>query len=311
MNTNEKFSFADISIELNGLSIKGGPNKKFNEDGFAFKYDPTNAMIMVVDGGTQVEQIPTLKEISGGKYIRDKAIEFASQSNSDTNPLDTAHEINRKLGNNISQFHPSISFKPDSLNTPYGSLGIASINNSTVSTANAGDVFILGIKKDNVQVLLTKDGVFKKDQQTLKTAADLAAKYRISVREVMELRDKDPRFEAVMDEMYKTVKMGNSGEIRRLSGAPNFDVTYQTSIPIALLSKLYLFSDGAIPHTLDIHTSEGQQKFCSIIEEKGIDGLYQTVVNSADSDPDFNKYPRFRHIDDFTIVELIFNSIIH
>ena len=298
----EIFKIGSYTMEITVLSQKG--SAKNNEDGYFVKHDFENILCMVVDGGTQVEEVPTLKDTTGGKFIAQTTVQIAEKVNIKNTPQNIIKELNTQLGDIISKQHPSISYSPDSLNTPYGSIAAVTINSNSVSVANAGDVSVLALNSDGQVEILTIDDVFQKDQSTLKTATNLAHKYGLSVREVMENRSNDNRYRPVLEEMYKTVKMGNSGEIRRITGAPNFEITAQTSRPFSNISRLYIFSDGAIPFDQDLQTKSGREYFCKLAYEGGLESLYERVVANATEDPDFNKHPRFKFLDDFTIIEI-------
>jgi hypothetical protein len=112
------------------------------------------------------------------------------------------------------------------------------------------------------------------------------------------------RFHEIVEEMYETLRQGNTGEIRRITGAPNFDVTASVSQKLGDIKAILLFSDGALPPGLDITTSKGLQDLTYIIDAQGLDGLNAEILKRLADDQDFEKFPRFGHVDDLTIVKV-------
>lgn len=190
------------------------------------------------------------------------------------------------------------------MNTPYA--GIAGIKVDTqkniLEVANAGDVQVISVSKDGKASLLTVDDMSPKVKKTLAKAAEVARLHGVSVRYIMENLS-DVRFKAVVEEMYETMRMINRGEIPQITGSPNLR-THQQQFALDNVGYLLIFTDGAVPVDIDIHSEKGLAEFVEIIEERGLEGLYQRVVEAANRDSEFNRYPRFRHLDDRLVIRL-------
>ena len=299
------------TITIEGLSRIGTAYvgiKKANEDGCIAIMDNTSLQLIVVDGGTQVEKVATLdaQRITGGKYIAMKVEEFGQWLNPSAHPAENLRALNVAIGNDIAKHHPDITYTKYSRNIPYGSIAAIKIDvgNNTLEVANAGDVFAIIVDSNRIASLLTIDDVHEKDQQTFAVAKRLAKQYGVTFRYAMQERTNDRRFHEIVEEMYETLRQGNTGEIRRITGAPNFDVTASVSQQLGDIKAILLFSDGALPPGLDVTTSEGLQDLTHIVDAQGLDGLNAEILKRIADDQDFEKFPRFGHLDDLTIVNI-------
>lgn len=298
----------DKSVEVKALTHIGGPNKRFNEDACAVITDGKSLQVFVVDGGTQVEQVASLGEVSGGKYIADQVVNFSGILKSNKSAADNLKELNKEMIAETGKNHADIQYGEDSKSAPYGSIATVKIDpeNNAVEVANAGDVFVVAVDKTGKTTLVSKDDVHEYDQKTFEKARELACQHGVSVRDAMEKRDKDERFRPIIDQMLVTMSAGNTGKVKRIlgGGALDFDISHQTELNLDQIKSLLIFSDGAIPIGISIHTREGQEEFVKLVQEKGLDGLYKEIENAASKDPNFEKHPRFRDIDDCLVVRI-------
>lgn len=303
----KEFRTSHKTIIIKGITCIGGPNKKFNEDGFSIISTSSALQIFLVDGGTQIEPVESLGELSGGKYIAEKAIEFSKELDPSELIVKNLKLLNAFIGKDIARYHQDIVFSKNSLNTPYGSIVGIKIDtvSSIVEIANAGDAFCLAILKDRKFKLLTKDNVYLTDQETLRIAKEVARLHGVSVKDVLEKKSSDFRFRSVVENMEKEMRQIASSRQQRITGSGKFEVVADKRLDLQALGKLLVFSDGAVNCLVNIRTREGRKRFAKIVEENGIEGLYQKVVSASRNDPDFEKCPRFRNLDDFTILEII------
>lgn len=299
------------TLRLQGLSRIGesySGTKKATEDGSVVVQRDDVLQAIVVDGGTQVDRLESLDNlgITGGYFIKSQVEALGQSINPAISIARNLHGINRAIGDHMRTEHPDVTYEEHSHNVPYGSItGIKiDLKNNTLEVANAGDVFIVTVTSDNIPTLLSMDDVREKDQQTFATTKRLAQEHGVTFRYAMQNRTKDERFHAVVDEMFETMRRGNTGEIRRITGAPNFDVTSSTIVPLEDVQSVILFTDGAIPGGINIDTPDGLREWWEIIQEKGIDGLNEEVVQRAASDPEFEKYPRFGNVDDLMLLQI-------
>lgn len=218
-------------------------------------------------------------------------------------------KLNRNIGHDESKNHPEITHSENSKNVPYGSIAGIKIDaeKNSIEVANAGDVHVVSVDNAGRAILLTVDEVYLKDQRTLKKATKVARAHEVTPRYVMEHLD-DPRFRSVVEEMYETMRLGNTGEIPRITGSSVFKVREKREL-FNKVKQLIIFTDGAIPINLDIHSPEGLQKFLSILENQGLEGLKEDIERAAKQDPDFEKHSRIRHIDDALIIKLEFQGL--
>ncbi|OGH12337.1 MAG: hypothetical protein A2857_03430 [Candidatus Levybacteria bacterium RIFCSPHIGHO2_01_FULL_36_15] len=102
------------------------------------------------------------------------------------------------------------------------------------------------------------------------------------------------------------MRAGNTGKVKRIlgGGALDFGVSSQTQLDLSQVKSLLIFTDGAVPGNVDIHTPEGQEKFIEMVKEKGLEGMHEGTADVAKKDPNFEKHPRFRDIDDSLMVRV-------
>lgn len=299
------------TLKLQGLSRIGesyAGTKKATEDGSVVIKGDDLLQAIVVDGGTQVDRLESLDNlgITGGYFIRSQVEELGQHINPALSIARNLHGMNHSIGDHMRTEHPDVTYEEHSHNTPYGSVAGIKIDlkNNTLEVANAGDVFVVTITPDGFPALLSMDDVWEKDQQTFETARRLAKEHGVTFRYAMQNRTTDERFHAVVDEMFETMRRGNTGEIRRITGSPNFDVTSSTIVPLDNIQSVILFTDGAIPGGINMDTPEGLREWWKIIQEKGIDRLNEEIMQRALDDPDFEKYPRFGNVDDLMLLQL-------
>ena len=304
----KKIEFGDKLVIIEAMTRIGGPNKKANEDGFVAISDGENLQIILVDGGTQIAKVESLDKegLSGGKYISNKVEEYGSTLDTQASVVTNLRRRNQFIGEDEKRNHPEITHTEESMNIPYGSIAAVKFDskNHRLEVANAGDAYVVTIDSSGKATLRTVDDVYKKDQQTFATAKKVAEQYGLTVRQVMEQIGKDPRTQPVLEEEYECMRQGNKGDIRRITGASNFDVTSSVVISTDIVKQVLLFSDGGVPGGIDIHTEKGLRQFVEIVNESGLEGLNTTIKQNAIADPNFNAHPRFRDIDDFSIVRI-------
>lgn len=297
-------------IILEGLSRKGLPyvgEKMVSEDGCVVIRNNKVLQTIVVDGGTQTEKVSTLDAmgLTGGRYITIMVEQFGRSLDPSLSVATNLKRLNAEIGEDIRAHHPSILYQEHARNTPYGSIAAVKIDtkNNTLEVANAGDVFVV-VDKNGGPQLLTVDDVYKKDQQTFTTARRLADKHGVSFRQAMQQRTTDPRFFEIVKEMQETMRQGNVGIIRRITGAPNFDVTSSVIIPLGNVQSVFLFTDGGVIPGTSVGTVEGQAAFLRSVESSGLQGLNEEIQRKMLGDPDYELYPRFGTVDDLMIFKI-------
>lgn len=148
-------------VKLKAVTHKGGPNKKFNEDGCSVIADSSNLQIFVIDGGTQLEQVKSLGDLSGGEHIKRQVIKFSKQLDPSVTSSDNLRILNQLVRDENSKSHPDIVYTPDSRNIPYGSIAGVKVDtkNKRIEISNAGNVFVVVIKADGEPELVSLDDV--------------------------------------------------------------------------------------------------------------------------------------------------------
>lgn len=307
----QELEVAGTRILLEGLSRIGSSYtgvKKASEDGCVVIRDKACLQMVVVDGGTQIERVPSLEVLglSGGKYISEKIEEYGRNVPASISVVRNLHAINRAIGTDIRAHHPEVTFQEDSYNVPYGSIAGVRIATAAqvLEVANAGDVYVVAEHRNGEVTMLSVDDVYWKDQQTFATTEKLARIYGLSFREAMQGRNNDTRLHPIVQEMQETMRLGNIGRIRRITGAPNFDVTSSMIIDLSDVASVYIFTDGALIPGVNIQSKEGLREFMDFIEHFRLEDLDLEITKRHSEDQAFEKYPRFGLIDDLMILKL-------
>lgn len=302
--------FGDRKVNLEAFSRKGlsyWREKKASEDACVVLRDDSNFQAIVVDGGTQIEKVSTLDEagLTGGRYIATKVEQFGAELDPAKSMAVNLRILNAKIGEDVKAHHPSVTYEEHSKNTPYGSVaGVRfDFQNGTLEVANAGDVFVIAVKKNRIPMILTVDDVYVEDQKSFAAARRLADKYGVPFRFAMQNRDKDPRFNEVARELEETMRQGNIGKIRRITGAPNFDVTSSVMVSLSEIENLYIFTDGGVPPGFTISERDGVYRFLDLVEQS-FEKLSEEIKKEMMNDPDYERYPRFGSLDDLMIIKI-------
>lgn len=311
ITVSQEIKIGEKSFSFEGLSRKGqiySGIKKNTEDGTVVLKNAKALTAIVVDGGTQVDHVQTLdaQELSGGTYIKNEVEKNGRTLSSEISVAENLRRLNQKIGEDMKREHPSVDYSEHSHNTPYGSIAGVKIDvlSKTLEVANAGDVFVVGVDNNLTPILLSTDDVYAKDQQTFSVTKKLAQEHGVTFRHAMQNRTTDERFRPIVDETFETMRRGNTGEIRRITGAPNFDVTSAHIFPLYDFSEIFLFTDGAVPGGIDIHEQQDLIAWYNIVKDQGLEGINQAALERASSDPDFDKYPRFGNVDDFMLIRI-------
>lgn len=293
----------EVAISVKVFTEKGG--KKPNEDGFAIISDEDCLQVIVVDGGTQPKQVGSFGLMTGGRYISQKVMELSAGLNPSAMVDANLRTLNGKIGEDVRANHHDVSYGSTSESTPYGSIAGVRIDSEadSLEVSNAGDVFVVAFDEQGQPLLLTIDDVRPYDEAAQRLARNLAEKYRVTVREVSENRGSDSRFKPMMDSMYKAMSAANSGVIPRITGSEVFK-THHRELSLGNIKEVLIFSDGAIPADIDITSVEGMKQLKAILDRGGMEELKKEIMDIFAGDPDFNKYPRFKDMDDLTVVQL-------
>lgn len=305
--TQRKIELDGYRIEVKAVTQIGGPNKKFNEDGGVVLSDGSSISVVVVDGGTQIEQVPSLGDLSGGAYIREKVEEYTPMQSPNDSPEKLLQSLNFMIGQDMRTNHPEIKFQQDSRNIPYGCIAAVRVDtkNNTVEIANAGDVSIVILDKLGNPRLVSHDSIYEYDQRSFAKAQELAKEHGITTREALEhaMGGTDVRFSPILDQMLETMKASNSGKIERIMGLDVFSV-HQAQFSLESIGSILVFTDGVVPAGIDVHSPQGLEEFTNLIKSGGFKGLLEERRKRAAADPNFEKNPRFRDIDDMLLVQI-------
>lgn len=303
--TQRKLELDGHKIEVKAVTHIGGPNKKFNEDGCSVITNGSSLQIFVVDGGTQVGQIPSLNEISGGQYVKKTVIDSSKSLDPSKSVEQNMYVLNTKLREDIEKNHPDIKYGKSAKNVPYGSIAGIFINaeSDILEIANAGDVSVVVLDKTKGPVILTQDDIHPFDQLVFQKVRQVAKSKGKSVREIMAGYVKDLSSSEILEQGLVTVRGRNTGEIPVITGSDVFRV-HTNRYSLSATNEIFIFTDGAIPIGVDIYTPQGLKEFVDFVKSGELTDLLEERKKRVAADPDFEKSPRFRDLDDMMLVQV-------
>ncbi len=303
----QEIRLPNITVQLEALTERGEGNT-VNEDGCVAVLHENSTYFLVVDGGTQMAEVPSLRGQTGGQYIRDQVLQHATKINHSSSTADVLMQINTAIAGDMKKNHADIEQTEFSDSVPYGSIVGVCVDSERglIEISNAGDAYAIGLHTDGSVRLLTIDHVHSRDQKVLEVASALATQYKCSVSEVLKNKKTDHRFSPVLGEMMESLRQFNTGEIPRINGGGKFRVD-TTAVPLVDMKQMVVCTDGAIPSDIDIHTTDGLYTFWELIEAGGIRAVVDHAKSIAQSDPNLEKFPRFKTIDNIMLVHLSFS----
>ena len=290
-----KLGTAKLSITTyKGTRFSGEP-KIFNEDGVILISRPSERVLVVVDGATQIEKVAALEAdgYTGGSFVS-RIVEKGG----DTLPENISSEdilkyLNKFLGEKMHARYPQLTA---GVRRPYGSIACVRQTANEIQIANAGDVGVIVEFNDGSCVLLSKDDVKEWDTRTFDEAKRLSLQHGVSVSFIMQNRN-EARFSSINSFMECSTNAGMTGEIRRIHGLDNFAVTKSCSISSLNVKRIFVYSDGAI--TPGFNPEDKEDLKCLVAQfSLRLSFLADDIRASRAHDPDMTKHQCFSWLDD-------------
>lgn len=256
----------------------------YNEDRFIINKD----FIMVIDGATSLEK-GSLKP-TGGCYLSNKIKKELPRLKG--NIVSRLDKISKDMYKELSSTS-SISVR----SLPSAGLAWVEFNNDEIITHTVGDCEITIITKDNEIIRIVIDDIIKLDDKAIDEMIKISKDKNISIKEARNL---------VNDTLIKHRMLMNTEDgysIYCPSDKPDFK--YSTNkFKVNEIKEIYLYSDGFSDAftTLNIYKSH-KDMFSKSLD---INKVTNKIVQVSFNDPLYNKYPRFKLIDDITVVKIVF-----
>lgn len=287
-------------MRVEKLSIQG--SNQWNED--AIVINEQVPLYGVIDGATSLKPFNGPNGETGGylaanlikNYIEDQVDSLMRST-----PLtEIVLQANALLKDSMIKHDVNVEQKEDLWTA---GLALIRIDEHHIEFVQVGDCMIVAKYKDGELRLITRDQVHHVDQLTMELWEDGIER---GIRSQKELR----QFVTPLILQNKQ-KMNTLEGYSVLSGEPEVKNYIETGkINRILLEELLIISDGLFfPKALTGDTSrdDSWELLINKIQEKGLKGYADWLINLEDTDPECQKYPRFKKSDDKTGIRIVFN----
>jgi len=256
----------------------------YNEDRFIIEKD----FIMVVDGATSLEK-SNLKPTSGCYLANKIKKRLPKLKGTIISRLDT---ISKEAYKEISK-NKEMSKKI----LPSAALTWIEFENDYLTVHTIGDCEATIITKSNEIIRIVVNDLIKLDDKAIDELINISKEKNITIKEAR------PLINDLLIKHRMMMNTPNGYSIYTPSSNPDFKYSCN-KFKIDELKEVYLYSDGFADAftTFDIYKSHKEMFSKSV----NIDKVIENIVKSAYSDPLYNKYPRFKLIDDITVVKIKF-----
>ena len=256
-----------------------------------------------MDGASGLGKNNTIEEnkTSAEWYVQFMLAEFEKEIQA--NPLEDIKSIVKKCIRNakfiVDSFQKENNIKLEDYEIPSASLAIMRDNGLNTELFLLGDTMALVKYRETGKVESpinpNQNTVYQNDRSILRRAIEISAEKSISLREAIQ----EP-------EILKSLQNNRSKKNSECAGgywiAGTNEEAVEHGITLNLdnykIDGILLASDGLDYSILGLDNEQAYQ----LIQDKGLDYLVKKIRNTQLSDPDFNKYPRFKMSDDVSAI---------
>jgi hypothetical protein len=279
-----------------------GGNRQ-NEDTFMIVEDDKVLIAAVMDGATPLPSIvgtDGLRERKGWFAAQLAAIGIEKNYSRANSPVELLLKGNQQIADVLlSQGANPEEAVPLGLSNTQAVLVRIDKIKKTISVASIGDAACL-IKDKNggVELALPLD-LTPEDNEALRFILEVSRQRKISVKEAMMKYPE--KVNEILTRGRELCNKPDGSGVGVLDGRRSAEL-YIRSKDYSLneVSEVIVLTDGLfLPNEL-IGAEPDWEEMVGIIEKVGIEGLYQEVLKRKNSDPDLNRYPRFKKHDDAT-----------
>lgn len=311
-------SFTDAAInqpiEVSLCSVAGNPLGKgtsINEDAVALKKEDGSIRIAAFDGSANSIVCPYLAElgINGARFVSGFLQEQLLQSSLSVSPVDFLAESNRKLQIALENLLKENGIKnPPRL--PMSTATVVDINlrEQTLRYAHVGDCQLHLQYRDGTTAQILRDQVEPSFQTVLREFARIveeeSSKNGGSVKAC--LHDEGLLYE--LHEVHLPKLNALSGDGFGVINGTEEVLQYIESdvLPIQNIQQLILCTDGLIADGLDQMADDIQRTLFTHFSTEGFPGVIAWKQQIENEDPEFLRFPRFKHSDDASGVSVRF-----
>lgn len=255
----------------------------YNEDRFLIK---TN-LCMVIDGATSLKK--TNLKPTDGSFFASEIKRILTHSKSDV--LESLNFISKFVfdDNNLSD--------ENNMYLPSAGLAWAEFDDNIIKCHTIGDCEIIIKTKDKKIIRLRKNELINLDNIAKNEMIKIAKSKNISIKESRLL---------IEDLLLKhRLKMNKEGgyDVFTPSKNPNFKYL-DFFISRDDVEEIYIYTDGFADAYMTLGIFDSYQNMFK--ESLNIQEIVDEIVDKCKKDSNYNLYPRFKLIDDITIIKIIF-----
>ena len=180
---------------------------------------------------------------------------------------------------------------------PSCALAWVEINNNKIVAHTIGDCEIVIKYKDNTLKRLLIEDLPKLDNGAIQQMVNVAKEKNISVKEARK------HINDILIENRKLMNKPNGYSIFTIDNNPDFKFsTYEEDVN--KIKEIYVYSDGISQAFDELKIYDSWEELFK--NDVRLSKLIKRIVKKAKSDVNYNKYPRFKLIDDISIIKIVF-----
>lgn len=280
---------------------RDGKTKKLNEDAFSIVSDNGVLFVCVFDGDSSVKSIEALSTISGARFSSHNLCTiFNSMVNKKHSTTELMNKLNSKIHSIVFKFKGTDFSDVHTLPGSSVTLIKFDLKKNKGEFASLGDTFAILFYKNDDSRLVTKDRLKKFDDETFDAIKEIAKSKKITNREAKQ----DDRIKRMIIDRYQDRINSQDGRgYGILNGQPEaLSYIQQGEFSLDELSSILIGTDGVVPLLWDPENQSDHKFFLQAIEKGGLAELIKLKKVLEDSDPNYNKFVRYKHSDDATAI---------
>lgn len=257
---------------------------QFNEDRYLVHKD----VIMVMDGATALEK-SSLKPTSGSFLVNKIKKDLPKEKGTIIERLDS---ISKKLYKMLEKSN-TVSEKI----LPSCGLSWVEFDNEYVIIHTIGDCEAFIAKKDGSTKRIIINDLIELDNKSISELIKISKEQKISVKNARS------KIDNILIKHRLMMNKNDGYSIFTPSSNPNFE--YSTHVfKKDEIKDIYLYSDGFADAFTTFKLYQSAEDLFS--KNRNLAKVIEKIVKKANQDKEYNKYPRFKMIDDITIVKITF-----
>ncbi len=278
---------------INIISAFSKRGNKYNEDSFIY----SDNSFVVVDGATGLNGIKLTSSETDAAWLAKRICDLLRKDLMDSS--NSINKILKKEANIIKSELDNLGYKQFKHSNIYPSacVSIVRINGKNLECYTLGDSPILILKKNNELISLYDNSVEKMDKKVLSQMINLRRRTGCDISYARQYQS----INNMLIENRLKMNTKKSYYIFEPTGQ-GIDHIKKTIIPLSEILAFTLMTDGfySVLSTYNI-VKTNEDLMLRLLEGNALQ-LFNNIKFLSSSDITFNKYPRFKPIDDATVI---------